>query len=161
MRGLRTLAVAAVTASTVALGGTPAHAATAVRFEGDAYIACFGCGATSGTADIWVTGVLDNTVVGPAVYGLTPPNARASFSAHQPSETCPLTGTATGTVTVLTSNGQRSMSFNWTRVGSEAVVTTTNPAAVGRATFFVTSPVGNPCGQRNVVAHFSGSLGGA
>jgi hypothetical protein len=161
MRGLRALAVAAVTASTVALGGAPAEAATAVTFEGDAYIDCFGCGASAGEATLWVGGVYDDEVVVPAVYGVTPPNAHAWFDVDEPPSTCPLTGTATGSFSVLTTGGWRSGSFDWTRVATQAVVTVNGSAAAGPATFVVTAPAGIACGQPDVVAHVTGSVGGA
>jgi hypothetical protein len=143
---LRTAVVAAGMATALATSMMPANAAGAVVFTGTADIACFGCGTSSGTAELTGVGV---TTGGGAVNG----SAHASYTVQEDAGVnCVITGTASGTVT-----GSVNVSFNWTRVGAVAVISTTGDInGAGVAAFVVTSPVGLPCG-----AHVSATVVGA
>lgn len=136
MRRLALVALAALSFGLPAPVPSAAAGPTAAAFDGDVYLSCFGCGITSGTAVLTVTGV----VGGMPANGL----AYADFLASQPAgSTCVVSGTAVGTVTGVVEGD-----FAWSRVGSLAVFTMNGATtATGVATFYVTSPVGNPCGM--------------
>ena len=112
-------------------------------FSGNARIACFGCGVSNGTASLQFLPLLAS--------------ATATYTVNEPvGATCVITGSASGTVT-----GAVNVSFNWTRVGATAVITTTGDVnGAGVAGFVVTSPVGNPCGGA-VTAQVAGVVTGA
>ena len=156
MRGLRTLAVAAVTASTVAVGPAPAHAETvAATFLGTATIACFGCGRyTSNTASFTLSG-LYNHVVNVNVSG------QANFAVTSPvGATCVAgPGYADGMFGVATPVGYTAQRFFWTQIGDSLLISLPDIGVTGVGTFTVTSPVGNPCGQA-VTATITGTLAG-
>jgi hypothetical protein len=149
---LRTTVAVAAAAASIAMVGTPADAAGAVVFTGTANIDCFGCGVSTGTAEL--TGV--GTLLDPANPVLTGA-ATANYTVNEPDgATCVVTGAASGTVT-----GAVDLSFNWTRVGAVAVITTSGDVeGAGVALFVVTSPVGNPCGGP-VTAQVVGVAAGA
>jgi hypothetical protein len=135
---LRSAVLAAGVVSAIALSTTGASAQGAGEFNGSAHINCFGCGVSTGTAELSVTGEVNGSVV---VGGITA-NAHASFTVNEPTgPTCVVSGSASGTVT-----GAVSVDFNWTRVGAVAVITTSGQiSGAGVAAFVVTSPVGVPC----------------
>lgn len=115
-------------------------------FTARAGVNCFGCGVSSGAADIWFA---------PAVQGVTSPNAKATYTVTEIPGQCPVTGSATGSVT-----GVANLSFSWARVGAVAVISTTGDVnGGGTATFAVTSPVGSPCGG-SVTAQVVGAIAG-
>jgi hypothetical protein len=147
---LRTIGLAAAVAGTVAFGGSPAGAAGAGAFAGDASIDCFGCGTSDCSASLTVGGVVGTA---PAVGAA----ATTSCTANEPADvTCVVSGSASGRV-----EGSVNVDFNWTRVGAAAVITTSGDInGAGAAVFVVTSPVGNPCGQA-VAAKVVGALAGA
>src|SRR6266700_852501 len=101
----------------------PANAtAGAGAFEGTASIGCFGCGTSTGTADLCVTGVEVNAgpvIIGPAVCvtGIPvvgTPNVHADYTVAEGTGVgCVVSGTATGTFT-----GALNGNFTWTRVGA-------------------------------------------
>lgn len=70
-----------------------------------------------------------------------------SMAANEPAATCPVTGTASGTI--ATTDGWSS-SFAWTRIGDVVVMSVDGGTFTGTHT--ITSPVGNPCGASNVRA---------
>lgn len=149
----RGTAFAAGLAATVALGVPPAAATGgAVTFDGTAFVWCFGCGTTTGSAELDVSGALaDGTV-------LVDAPVHASYVAQQPNDpiTCLITGTAQGTT-----GGAVSVSFNWTRVGAWAVITTQGDInGMGTALFVITDPIGIPC-RTYVWAHVTGTVFGA
>lgn len=146
----RAVTVALAVLSSVLLGPAPPAAAapTAAAFTGTVHISCFGCGMTTGTAALAVTGAVGGAFVsGPAT---------AYFDAYQPvGASCVVSGTAAGVVT-----GAVEGWFAWSRVGPLAVFTVNGATtASGVATFWVTNPVGNPCGQA-VTAQVTGVLVG-
>ena len=135
MRRLRTLALAALLTS-LSLGPSPASAEPAfLVFVGTADVNCFGCGVPSPChAELAIVGV---THSGTAV---------TTFCTTNEPLLCPLIGTAFGTVvgTSGTAAGL-ALNFNWTRVGAEAVITTSGDSTgFGRATFVL--PLGFRCG---------------
>lgn len=157
MRGLRTLAVAAVTASTVALGPAPAHAETvAATFTGTATIGCFGCGSYgfAGTASLSLTGLYGN-VVNVNAYGA------ANFTVYSPGDaTCVAgPGYADGNLAVATPIGSKSERFVWTQIGDALYISMPDIDVSGVGTFTVTSPSGIPCGGP-VTATITGTLAG-
>lgn len=117
-------------------------------FNGTATIGCFGCGTSSGQANLKVTG----TAKGKA---LAQKPVTATYTVTEPSATCPATGTATGSF-----SGAITGTFTWTRVGANAVITTTGDIkGAGVAAFAVTKPKGLPCGGP-VTATVAGSVAG-
>jgi hypothetical protein len=144
---LATLALAATVLMPVAAPPASADSVGFIEFSGTAYIDCFGCGISNGTADLTVRGVVGGgVVVSGAEY--------AKYTVNEPSLSpqCMVTGTASGTA-----DGAVSVTFNWTRVGANAVVTVTGDVTgAGPATFVVTSPAfGVACGGP-VTAHVEG-----
>ena len=146
---LVSLAVAALAVAPVAVPSASAATGGAVAFTGTAYLDCFGCGYSHGTADLSVIGLVGGNVVdGPAYadYTMVQPNI---------SPFCMISGSASGYVT-----GTVNVTFNWTRVGALALIGTTGDiTGLGFATFTVTSPTGVPCGGP-VVAQFEGTVAG-
>ena len=140
-------------ALTVALASVPAPAHAdpgAIAFYGVAYIDCFGCGASFGTADLSAYGAT-------AGRGVISGSASATYTTQQPAgPACVLTGTATGSV-----SGAVYVTFGWTRVGALALITTNGEiTGTGTATFRVVSPgLLIPCG-RPVVAEVIGAISG-
>lgn len=113
-------------------------------FTGEAAINCFGCGVSTGTADL--------TVISTGGMG----SAFATYTVFESPAQCPVTGSATGSTT-----GSVVVDFNWTRVGATAVITTTGDInGGGVAAFAVTNPLGNPCGGP-VTAAVVGAIAGA
>lgn len=138
---------------TVLLQTSPSTAAGAAGFVGTAHVNCFGCGSSPGTATLTVTcvdlGPGGNPCIG-TVY--------ATFIAVEDNDptTCVISGTATGSTT-----GVLVVSFNWTRVGAMAVITTNGDInGAGTAAFVITSPIGIPC-RSAVDAEIAGWLAGA
>lgn len=128
------LAGAAIPAIAIGTSG-PAYAQGAGVFHGTAHINCFGCGDSSGTAALSVTGEVNGVAKTEAAVN-------ASYTLHEDSLTCPAVGTASGGF-----SGAVNGSFTWTRVGASAVITTAGDInGAGIAAFAVTSPVGLPCG---------------
>jgi hypothetical protein len=129
------LAGAAIPAIAIGTSTAPAYAQGAGTFHGTAHINCFGCGSSSGTAALSVTGEING--VAKVEAGVT-----ASYSVTEAPGTCPATGNATGSF-----SGAVNGSFTWIRVGANAVITTSGDInGAGVAAFAVTSPVGLPCG---------------
>ena len=129
------LAGAAIPAIALGTSTAPAYAAGAGAFEGTAHINCFGCGSSSGTADLKVAGV-----VGTSAKALA--DVSASYTVSEAPGTCPAVGSAVGSF-----GGAINGTFTWTRVGATAVITTAGDInGAGVAAFAVTSPVGLPCG---------------
>lgn len=161
---LRSTALVAGSAAAMLVPTTPASAASAAEFNGVANVGCFGCGTygpAGNDADFCVNGIVDDIPVTGGVYtdptGTAECNGDATFTVNEPvGPTCVASGTANGTISV---EGVGSTTFNWTRVGATAVVTT-GGWGVADAIFHVTSPVGSPCGGA-VIAEFSGTLQGA
>lgn len=178
---LRSTALVAGSVAALLVPSGQASAASSAEFNGVATVGCFGCGTygpAGNTAYFCVNGVIDardghtHTVNG-GVYndptGSTPCNGStggdgvsghgsATYTVNEPvGPTCVASGTAEGSITVTTATGAHSTSFNWTRTGAHAVITT--GWGTGTAVFHVTSPVGSPCGQR-VTADFAGALAG-
>ncbi len=111
---------------------TPANAAAAGAFSGEATVPKFGTlQATGGTFTGCANGVF-NTVVAdcdptdPSTFNMT-----ASFGYDESSAACPAVGTANGSTTVTEGANSYSATFAWTRVGATAVVTTTGPGDTG------------------------------
>ena len=137
MKGImRSAVLAGAAIPAIAIGTTgPAYAQGAGTFHGTAHINCFGCGSSSGTADLKVTGEVNGTAKVEA-------DVTATYTVTEASATCPAVGSATGSF-----SGAVNGTFKWTRVGATAVITTTGDiAGAGVAAFAVTSPVGLPCG---------------
>jgi hypothetical protein len=135
---LRSLGLSAALLGSMGLGASPASAQAFAVFEGTAHINCFGCGVSTGTARLC------------AIVKFPPPyvcvgieDTFANYTVNEPAGiTCVVSGSASGTTT-----GAVNVSFNWTRVGAVAVITTTGDInGAGVAAFAVTSPVGVPCG---------------
>lgn len=146
---LRSAVLAAGVASTLAMTAVPSSAQGAGVFTGEASINCFGCGVSSGTATLSVTGEVN----GVAQVGAS---ASATYTVTEIPSQCPVTGSANGTV-----SGAVNVTFAWTRVGATALITTSGDInGGGTAVFAVTSPVGNPCGGP-VTANFAGAVAGA
>lgn len=156
---LRNATLAAAVAASLSVG-TPADAAPiGGAFVGEASINCFGCGSSTGTAELCaegyvhptavVTACVDpNKVAGWATSGhVNPlpinPNLFASYTVAEPAgATCVVTGTASGTTT-----GVVNVTFNWTRLGAVAVISTSGDVnGSGLGVFVVTEPQGIPCG---------------
>lgn len=149
----RTTLLAGVTAALSAvplLVPAPVAAVTLGEFHGDAILPCFGCGRRDdGTFHGTFTGVIGDEPVAGAPMG-------ASFSYEEP--VCPVLGNASGTAVVV---DVAQVDFTWTRVGAHAVITFSGDVSGnGVATFVVTSPAGNPCGQP-VTAIVAGTVVGA
>ena len=177
---LRSLGLTAALIGSVGLGTTPAHAGPgAVAFVGEAHINCFGCGVSSGTAELcaigyvvpqgvvkcvdegplvdWANDAIANLPAIPPVPPLptVAPNVWATYTVFESPTTCPITGSANGATT-----GDVVVQFNWTRVGATAVITTTGDInGGGVAVFAVTDPIGNPCGGP-VTAVVAGAIAG-
>ncbi|HVF04107.1 MAG TPA: hypothetical protein VNA20_04650 [Frankiaceae bacterium] len=150
---LRSAVLAATAATALAMTTAPANAAGAVAFTGEATINCFGCGPSSGSANLAVTGTVNGTTQ-VATHGSW--NATAGFSVNEPSATCPATGSASGSV----SGAGFTVTFNWTRVGATAVITTAGHINGGGSAAFK-ADAALPCGAVGVKATFAGSVAGA
>ena len=133
---MRSAVLAGAAVPAIALGTTgPAFAQGAGTFHGTAHINCFGCGSSSGSAALKVTGEVNGTAKAEAAV-------TASYSVTEAPGTCPATGNATGSF-----SGAVNGTFTWIRVGANAVITTAGDInGAGLAGFAVTSPVGLPCG---------------
>lgn len=146
---LRATVLAGTAAASIALGtAAPGYAAGGGAFNGQAQIGCFGCGASSGTASLSVSGVINGKSV---VQG----HVDASYTVSESSTTCPAVGTANGSF-----SGAVNGTFTWTRVGATAVITTSGDlSGAGVAAFAVVQPKGLPCGGP-VTADVVGSVAG-
>lgn len=156
MKILRSAILVASVAASLATTVMPASAAGAGAFIGTAHINCFGCGTSPGTASLTVEGA-STAAPGTAIVSTTP-NVTATYTAVEDNDptTCVISGTATGSTT-----GAVTVSFNWTRVGAAAVITTSGDInGAGAAVFVVTSPAGIPC-RSAVDAVVVGALAGA
>lgn len=151
MNTLRTTILAAGAAVAMLVPAAPASAVSAAHFQGSATIGCYGCGTygpAGNSASFTITGIVNNTPVVNAA-------GSASFTVMQPTgATCVVTGTASGTVWV---DGVGSTWFHATSVGATATASTGWGTAF--VTFWIVSPVGNPCGG-SVTASFTGILVG-
>ena len=119
----RTLALATLLTS-LTLGPSPASAETAViEFAGVWHEDCWGCGATSGYADL-------------TFYGTHPGHAHATFEAYSTATTCAFTGIAIGHV-----DGPISFDFAWSRAyfTVAAITLTGGTTGAGRATWVPSS----------------------
>jgi hypothetical protein len=149
-RMMRAGLVAALAIAGIAIGTTDSASAKASGgvFNGTASINCFGCGTSSGTAALKVSGVLQGKAGAQKALS-------ASYTVSEASATCPAVGTANGSF-----SGAVSGSFTWTRVGATAVITTSGGIkGAGIAAFAVKKPVGLPCGGP-VTAVVAGSVAG-
>ncbi|MDQ1705137.1 MAG: hypothetical protein QOF18_1503 [Frankiaceae bacterium] len=148
-RIMRSAVLAGAAVTGIALGTTgSAYAQGAGVFQGTAHINCFGCGSSSGTATLKVTGELGGTAMTQAAVS-------ADYSVTEAAGTCPAVGSATGNF-----SGAINGTFTWTRVGATAVITTAGDIkGDGIAAFAVTSPAGLPCGGP-VTASVAGSVAG-
>lgn len=143
---VRTTLLALASVLALLMTGAPPAAASGEGFwTGTAHINCFGCGISNGTAEICYYGVVNGQV------GLCQA-VHATFTVDEPSSTCPLQGTATGSTT-----GAVRGNFAWTRVGYVAAYTTTGDVnGPGLAGFLF---VGNPCGGPATVTIWGGGGG--
>jgi hypothetical protein len=151
---LRSLALGSALVGSLALGSTPASAVAGVAFTGTAHINCFGCGVSNGTAELCAHGFVGTVTIG---IDVNCPNTHASFTVNEPASvpTCVISGSASGSTA-----GAVNVSFNWTRVGAVAVITTSGQInGSGVAVFAVTSPTGLPCGGA-VGASVAGAVSG-
>ncbi len=140
-----------VLTTTLSVGTAPGHAAPgAPTYTGVDHVTWFGCGPTTGAADLCLTGCFRGSVR----LGCTV--AHATFTAQECTGVdCVISGTATGSVT-----GGIALSVNWTRLGALAVVTTTGDVNGARyAALEVVGPSGLPCGGP-LDARFAGFLVG-
>jgi hypothetical protein len=145
------LALASVLALLVP-GTSPASASGgAGAWEGTAYIDCFGCGVSHGTADVCAF-----FVGAGGQAGLCLP-VHATFTVNEPTATCPFQGSAVGT---MSGGPTFSANFAWTRVGMWAVMTTTGTVNGAGPAGFVPKTPGLPCGGP-VEAYVWGSFGGS
>ena len=132
----------AVLLTSLSLGPSPASAApAAVQFFGVWHEDCWGCGITSGYADL-------------VLYGTHSGRARATFTASSPPGLlCTFTGTAIGRI-----EGALDVDFTWTRAYFTQVVITFAGESTGngRATFVPSTTV---CGG-SVDAFVEGQLVG-
>jgi hypothetical protein len=112
-------------------------------FTGTAHITCFGCGVSSGVADLTVTTPLGS---GPV---------HATFTVVQSANTCPLNGTANGSFT-----GYLDGTFTWTRMGATAVITTSGDITGTGTAAFAPTDLGNPCGNTWVGVTVAGAITG-
>ena len=135
-KGLHRFGVIAAAAAAVGVTAAPASAEGALVLTGSAEIACFGCGASQGSAQLTVAGVHDGTVIAGPIT--------ARYVAQEGGgATCAVSGVAQGSY-----SGVLSGEFSWTRVGAVAVVSLTGEHnGAGVVGFLVTSPLGAPCGQ--------------
>jgi hypothetical protein len=151
---LRRLGLVAALLACFGLGAPPAQAIdAALVFTGTTHTNCEGCGSSSGTAWICVTGPIGPDVRNLCLYGTYTMQADPGLS-------CVVTDSADGILTE-TAIGLR-VTFHWLRVGSLIVITTGGDitgAAV--AAYAVTSPAlpSIPCGGP-VDAEIAGALTG-
>jgi hypothetical protein len=159
--GLTAAVVAAVGFGSIA-GTMPASAdddvAIVAVFTGTAHINCFGCGTSTGTAEL--AGQDPSVSAEVETDDAELETAHAAYSVQEDGGTsCVITGTATGT----TVGELATVSFNWTRIGAVAVISTTGEInGAGVAVFVVTSPIGLPCGgpvDATVVGTVAGTAG--
>lgn len=143
-------AVLAVPAGVAILAGTtaPAYAAGAGSFNGNAHINCFGCGASNGSANLKVTGVINGVAK-------TQADVVATFNVTEAALTCPAVGSAVGGF-----SGAVNGTFTWTRVGATAVITTAGDINGAGVAAFATTKAGLPCGGP-VDAVVAGTVAGA
>ncbi|MDQ1705134.1 MAG: hypothetical protein QOF18_1500 [Frankiaceae bacterium] len=148
-RIMRSAVLASAGIASIALGtSSPAFAATEGAFNGTAHINCFGCGTSTGTAALKVTGAIGTKKV---IQGAV----SSSYTVVEAKGTCPAVGSATGSF-----SGAINGTFTWTRVGATAVLTTAGGIkGDGIAAFAVTQPKGLPCGGP-VTATVVGSVAG-
>lgn len=174
---LRSLGLIAAIVGSVGLGSTPGVAGPgAVAFVGEASIVCFGCGVSSGTAELCAEGYNDpDVVIAPcadpgqveawAAHAIANPvdvnplpingNVVATYQVVEIPSQCPVTGSATGSTA-----GAVEVDFTWTRVGTTAVITTQGDInGGGVAVFEVTDPIGGACGNP-VTAVVAGAIAG-
>lgn len=142
-------AVLTVPAGVAILAGTtgPAYAQGGGTFHGTAHINCFGCGPSSGTATLQVTGAVNGQAKAEATVNVT-------YSLNEPVATCPAQGTAQGSF-----SGAINGTFTWTRVGANAVITTAGDINGAGVAAFATTKAGLPCGGA-VDAVVAGSVAG-
>jgi hypothetical protein len=152
---LRNAVVVASLMTAAVVGAPSANAAvvTALEFTGDVTIASFGTGISNGTATLCVNGL----VSGGVATCTSGTNATATFGVTESAASCPLLGTAWGSVTVQTSTGPKTGGFTATQIGTDVYISGTSGAFAGghgNATFVIEA--GIACGQTNVHATISG-----
>ena len=130
-RGVAATALAATTC----VAPSPAVAAAALVLRCEVTYTAYGVGASDGTGDCVASGTYNGS-------------AYLRFDVDMAAGLCPAQEVADGTMTM----GAWTTSFTWTRYGHTGTVQTATPPMRGTATFFVTSPVGNPCGAAGVRA---------
>lgn len=179
--GLATAVLATMGFATM-FGTTSASAdddiATVAVFTGTAHINCFGCGTSTGTASmgtVCVSGNANGDDVAACGYTrlgsgrrILNGSATAIYTVQEdPGASCVITGSADGTgdgtgTAFGRMMGSLNAAFHWTRVGANAILTTTGDVTgAGTAEFAVTSPAlpSIPCGG-SVDAEFVGSVAG-
>lgn len=154
---LRNIGLSLAVAGSLGLGTPPASAEDVVVFHGVARINCFGCGTSSGSADLCA--IVKAPPYPPYIcVGIERSHwdTFATYTVFEAPGQCPVTGSATGATT-----GAVAVTFSWTRVGANAVITTAGDVnGGGVAAFKVTEPAGLPCGGP-VVATVAGTVAGA
>jgi hypothetical protein len=143
------VAVVAALSTVGTLAPAGANAGDALVYTASVNVACFGCGATTASGSGNVSGRLAGTNYVNAAFAVN------ATSVNEPAATCPLQGTASGTVTI----GADSGTFTWNRTGATAVVSldVNGHHGVGTGTLVVTGPVGLPCGHA-VTVRVSGTV---
>jgi hypothetical protein len=157
---------------------SPGGVGKVVEFDGYAHINCFGCGTSTGTASmgtVCVSGNANGDDVAACGYTrlgsgrrILNGSATAIYTVQEdPGASCVITGSADGTgdgtgTAFGRMMGSLNAAFHWTRVGANAILTTTGDVTgAGTAEFAVTSPAlpSIPCGG-SVDAEFVGSVAG-
>lgn len=129
---MRLVTAAAVAAAS--LVPLPSHATGPVVLICALTYAGYGVGSSSGTGTCTATGARTGSV-------------QLTFVTNMPPAMCPALETSSGTMTGLPGLGP----FVWNRVGSVGPISVSgDKVASGMGHWFVKSPVGNPCGARNV-----------
>jgi hypothetical protein len=173
MNALQRLGLSAALLACFGLGAQPVEATdAALVFSGTAHVNCFGCGSSTGTAELCLTGAYGTTTFAACAYprfrgtrqlsGGAP--AYAEYTVQEdPGVSCVITGSADGKVYSPTkATATITVTFHWLRVGALAVITTGGDiTGSGVAAFAVTSPAlpSIPCGGP-VDADIAGSIAG-
>jgi hypothetical protein len=137
MNHLRRNAAVAATCGALCLSPVPASAQSlnGGGFHGTAHINCFGCGASTGSALLDFSGVVNGM---PIAEGAV----QASYSVWEDPRLCPAVGSAAGYFT-----GAVDGTFTWTREGAFAVITTQGEINGVGVALFSTKHVGLVCGD--------------
>jgi hypothetical protein len=149
----RWAAALAATAASLVVVLTPqsADASAGGTVQGTMHFNCFGCGTTSGSADLRINGQI-------AGRQYIQARVTATFTAYESPLTCPTIGNAQGSF-----SGAWSGTFTWTRTGASVMVTTVGDVnGVSTLALVPVKPVVSvsPCGQAldlMVVGTFAGA----